>query len=613
MLSTSTLFTENELIKSEQDINKKSSYDIDYKPKKKITDPRFGEIFIFKHKKDEEYLAVKEKKIFQKSDLIKEIIFAHRQIDLFHDHVISLQDFSITYQSELCTSFYIIRYFYEYPKTDLQKEKQIRQKSGLNFDGVFLTHFLYQSISSLAFLHSKNFHHGDLSPISIAFDSSKTKFKLILSKDELSTQGKIIQRQKTKTIQNEIIYQSPLMFESISKGITKFSFNSQKEDAFALGLVILELGTDQQINLIYDQKNGILKKKELFELIELFRYDFEEQNSLLTSIVTSLLILDENKRPSILSIDENIPKYSLVKDYLIISKDDTLINSKLITKSVTTREYNTRVSNQEIIFIDTNDPLIDLSKDLSVNKSIFTTGRINNNTQSGDFGQSSSVYYNKQHDNTNFNTSKYHTNGQKNSFATQYNNFNPKLNTNSPKLSDFKSFGNIHENQSLYDHNKNQFNNGQSGSRSGSIESNRSGSSYRQFSQGRYVFTELPDQLTSFSLTPEYNNASLSPILIETTDNFETFNQNLKNEQFDKNYQKVNKPVFESSTPTRRLQYQNANPIVRAVYQSDLNNNYERLNGSFNNNYYGENQSKNLGVYNTQIQSGNGYDRYNLE
>lgn len=125
------------------DYSKTSPYEKNFSHKKRLNDPRFGEISIIQNPKTRELLAVRERKINDKKAAGKAIVNCRKRIQNQHPYILGLKDYSVKKQSELCSSFYILREFYEYPRSDLKREMALREKEGETLNHQELTHILY--------------------------------------------------------------------------------------------------------------------------------------------------------------------------------------------------------------------------------------------------------------------------------------------------------------------------------------------------------------------------------------------------------------------------------------------------------------------------------------
>jgi hypothetical protein len=60
------------------------------------------------------------------------------------------------------------------------------------------------------------------------------------------------------------------MYQNLKKGNLNFSFDPYREDAFALGLVLLEAGNGVPVQNIYDAKAGVVSEQALSEHLSTF-------------------------------------------------------------------------------------------------------------------------------------------------------------------------------------------------------------------------------------------------------------------------------------------------------------------------------------------------------
>ena len=90
----------------------------------------------------------------------------------------------------------------------------------------------------------------------IAYNPTDKSTKLIDSSQDKLNQKQLLAAQSQKLIQNKgKVYQSPTIFNNLKKKNMNFTYNQNKEDMYALGLTILQLGNGQTVQNIYG-KNG---------------------------------------------------------------------------------------------------------------------------------------------------------------------------------------------------------------------------------------------------------------------------------------------------------------------------------------------------------------------
>ena len=303
---------------TDADYEKVASIEKGTKQIKTSDDPRFGHITMIQDPKSRTVYAVKERKVTDRAEAGRLIQAARNRLTMRNPNLINLVDYSVHKQSELCSSFYILKYFYEFPKTDLRKMQLDREKQGQTFNSAELTNILYQQIQAQSFLQSKGLAHGEVQPLLIGYDPEKKESKLIDKNDLNANEASIIQLQKNHVLSsgNQALYQSPAVYSNLKKGNLKFNFDKNKEDAFALGLVLLEAGNGKKIDNIYDAKSGTVNNQALSNHVDDFKRKFEGENALLTTTVASLVNTNENERPTPAQVQANLPPYEKVQAYL---------------------------------------------------------------------------------------------------------------------------------------------------------------------------------------------------------------------------------------------------------------------------------------------------------
>lgn len=299
------------------DYAKTSQFDKSHRQIKTLNDPRFGDIHILQNPQTRQVVAVREKKVTDKAEAGRLILAARNRMALNNPYLVNLLDYSVTKQSELCSSFYIIKYYFEYPRTDMRKFTQEREKNGGTLSSAELTHMLYQQNQALAYLQSQGMSHGDLQPLYVGYDPDRMESKLIDKSETLTNDAAIINSQKNRMISGQPLYMSPTMYSNLKKGNTKFQFDRNKEDAFALGLMLLEAGNGRSVQNIYDSKTGQVNQSILNQHLDEFNRRYGQENNLLASHVSSLTNFNEAARPSPSQVQTSLPPYEEVKTRLV--------------------------------------------------------------------------------------------------------------------------------------------------------------------------------------------------------------------------------------------------------------------------------------------------------
>lgn len=233
------------------DYEKKSRLDA-FASVKKVTDPRFGASNIVKDPKTNEVFICQEHKFSDQKSLALWIIEAKERLKLSHPNIAPLVDYSVNKQSELCSTFYHIKLYFEYPKNDLKKESLDRKSKGEKFSAEELRNIYNQQLSALQYLEDNKKFHGDVQPIMIGYNKDKAETKLIPNL-ELANAESVKTNLKNRIVKNDNLYATPATYNSLASGTTKFDLNPNKEDRYNLGLSVLELANQRNVNDIYNK------------------------------------------------------------------------------------------------------------------------------------------------------------------------------------------------------------------------------------------------------------------------------------------------------------------------------------------------------------------------
>ncbi len=292
---------------------RQSHYENKYKKTGQSKNALFGEHFIYTNNETNTQIICKEKLYNDRTSLNRAIEDIKIKILNKHDYVLNLLDYSVEVQKNWCSTFYLLRAFYEYPEMSLKKmivkRKKLSSMEG-NFKSEELTHLLYHQVEANSYLQENKITHGDLTPSTI-FRTNKGEFKLgFRSQSDMPPARK----QMEKIMKKEPIYISPILFSSIKRReFDKIRHVAHKSDIYSLGLCILEAGLMKSIQGIYDSGDQI-DQNLLDSYLDEFDMKYED-NPLLFTSVRKMLENDEEERADFLSLKEAMPDYKVICDY----------------------------------------------------------------------------------------------------------------------------------------------------------------------------------------------------------------------------------------------------------------------------------------------------------
>lgn len=274
----------------DEDFNRASSYDRSFKSISRKQDPRFGEVSIVRNQATKETVVVKEKKFNDKNEIAKAILVIRSKLQNQNPYSLKLLDYSVSKQTELCSTIYILKQFYEFFESDLRHQFTLRTSSRTLFTAAELTDIALRVAKA-----DTSGMHGDISPVNILFDKTNNLVKLVDKSDEAPSTTRTITLQKNKIISNQPLYQSPKMYSNLKNSNLQFDIDGDKEDAFSLGLLLLELGNLRPINNIYDSAKRLVDSSVLAKHLSDFRAAFASSPTIV-ALVEGLIRLEEAQR-----------------------------------------------------------------------------------------------------------------------------------------------------------------------------------------------------------------------------------------------------------------------------------------------------------------------------
>lgn len=293
---------------------RQSHFELKYTKGGQSKNALFGDHFIYTQKETNSKIICIEKLYNDRSTLNRSIEEIKKKILNKHDYILNLLDYSVEVQKNWCSTFYLLRVFYEYPDKSLKKmiieKKQMNDLKEKDFKTEELTHLLYHQISAHAYLQENSIPHGDVTPNTI-FRTNKGEFKLAFRTNNMSRPEKV---QLEKILKREPIYVSPALFSALKRrDLENIKHTRHKSDIYSLGLCILEAGLMHSIQGVYDNNDQINQG-----LVDNYLNEFEdkyEDNPLLFTSVRKMLENNEEDRADFVSLKEAMPDYEIICDY----------------------------------------------------------------------------------------------------------------------------------------------------------------------------------------------------------------------------------------------------------------------------------------------------------
>lgn len=220
-------------------------------------------------------------------------------------HVVPTTDFETTDVKQFCGQFHRLNYVMINPEIDLAIQKEQNRFYNVQFTSEELTHLLYGGVQGLQHLKSLGYFHGNLKPENIMV----TKTGYAVFDDPCDPKYGVT----AETRHSKDLYLSPQAYKATFSKPNQ-GYDRYKDDVFALGLIILEVGTQNSVREIYDPKSPTLDSYKLEDRLEEFKHTYSS-NVLLISAVAKMLEIDERERPNIEDINSRLPPIHTVQQF----------------------------------------------------------------------------------------------------------------------------------------------------------------------------------------------------------------------------------------------------------------------------------------------------------
>ena len=277
---------------------------------KRTTDPRFGDITVMKHSKTNEVLFAKEKMTTSKADAQNDLKELKSRQALNGQGLQELKGYSAIVKKELCSTNYITKGFYEFPRTDLQKESGEKKRNLEEFSSSELTHFLYQGLEGLEHLHNCRLTHGDVRPQLLGYNKSVGEVKLL---DRLADPSPLEKVQSSNIVNKKELFMSPELYRKLTGKDKTLQYSATKNDLYSLGLSILCLGIGENAQSAY-RPNGDFNQERIDEMLVTLDNRVGSENPYLMTVLRSLLANNEIDRPDFDQLKKNMISYNEYKD-----------------------------------------------------------------------------------------------------------------------------------------------------------------------------------------------------------------------------------------------------------------------------------------------------------
>lgn len=279
-----------------------------------VNDPFLGEVRLIFDGASRQPLLRRELSGGDRTRLIRLAQESAKQRLMAHSHLLPLMDYSFGREKSLCATRYTLRQYFECPRVELRREIDRRAQASQLFSALELTMLLYQLLGACEALQEARMSHGSISPVSVVLRPGSTEGGLRLFFDEPLQPQKYMEALLRRIVMKLPLNASPAAFEAVVKRQKSFSVNLVVEDAFAIGLLLLEAGTFQSTARLY-AASGDFDRQRLSLLLGVFRKRYDKDSLLLTNCVSFLLEKQPAAKISFSEILSHLPPYQDMQAY----------------------------------------------------------------------------------------------------------------------------------------------------------------------------------------------------------------------------------------------------------------------------------------------------------
>ena len=270
----------------------------------KLHDPRFGVVQLFSSNDNLEKVIMKSRTFKSRAELKIAVLKAKGQVKNSHPNVQRVIGYSSAIVKSFCAPSFSIKTYHVYPTRFFEQSVEHKIYAGTQWGAKELLTIQTHLLVGLAFLHNQGLAFGDLRPSNIGEDINDNYFLFdptLINSTRYDTLADIMKGRKQ-------MFFSPSLYKMLSTGKGKdgrqkdwkdplFISELQQNDVFALGLMIVWLGTSEKTNGCY-QAAGEFDNCALAQLISNFESRYSEENQLLVESVRRMIETRDEYRPS---------------------------------------------------------------------------------------------------------------------------------------------------------------------------------------------------------------------------------------------------------------------------------------------------------------------------
>jgi hypothetical protein len=292
-------------------LRKESPYNKLYEAIKRYNSSVFGEIIQLTNMEQTHDVMSKNYIFTDRNEARQKVEQSKRRSHMKHANLLQFLDYCVEEKSGWCSTSWIVKWYFPFVNHSLRKELTIRKAEGDHFLNVELTALIYEQVDLLATLQNFSYPIQDISPDTIFLQKNPDRIFTVLVDDYKDID--YYQLQQNNFSQRKPMYVSPEVFNALCYG-NKTMPGGFKHAAFSFGLVLLELGTQRDVQGIYARDRKEIDQGCLEELLGEFT-KVHLKSPWLFDTVRKLLEMDEHERFDFMKLKETLPERSIVDQW----------------------------------------------------------------------------------------------------------------------------------------------------------------------------------------------------------------------------------------------------------------------------------------------------------
>lgn len=249
-------------------------------------------------------------------------------------YMLKCLDYSLKIEHDLCSKFYSIKVYYEYPFYDLEKILRARIRSKSKFLHEEIMYVFYHVLEALCYLESIDKSDGHLQLNTVFYDTELEIYKVVDSFGKETYKERCLDNFYNN---NGFKIFTPEVLKLL-KSAEPVQIDFSRVDTYCLGVILLALGNLDTVYKLFDLGDFTINNAHLTEMMKKVFDEYSDDNYLLIEIIRDLLIENPKHRPTPLQIRAKFPTYDQFL-HIIKLKELKKMSTSLDQKEIRTADF----------------------------------------------------------------------------------------------------------------------------------------------------------------------------------------------------------------------------------------------------------------------------------